>query len=85
LVPETVLTGWYVGYVLGAVVIALVVALLARLLTLVRRIGLQARDIAAALDSVRATTTSLTGVAGLNDRLASVADRAVRARTALTG
>ena len=78
---DTVLTGWYVGYVLGAIVVALVVALVARLLTLVRQIGVQVNDITAALDDVRAGTAAIPKVAVLNERLASIVDRAARARS----
>lgn len=81
---DTVLTGWYVGYVVGAIVVALVVALVARLLTLVRQIGLEVRDITDALDDVREGTTSIPQVAVLNEHLASIVDRAGQARAVLS-
>jgi len=54
-------TDWYIGFTLGFVVVVVVVIIVAVILTLAARIGDQAGAAAAAVDVVRAQTTSLDG------------------------
>jgi len=54
-------TDWYIGLSLGFVVVVVVVIIVAIILTLAARIADQATQAAAAVDTVRAQTTSLDG------------------------
>jgi len=54
-------TDWYIGLGLGFVVVVVVVIIVAIILTLAARIADQATAAAAAVDVVRAQTTSLDG------------------------
>jgi uncharacterized membrane protein len=54
-------TDWYIGFTLGFVVVVVVVIIVAIILTLAARVADQATQAAAAVDVVRAQTTSLDG------------------------
>jgi len=82
---ETVLTGWYVGYVIAAAVIVVVVGLVGWLLSLARRIGVQAAAIVGVLADIRATTAPIPMVSKLNQKLLHVVEQASTARVALLG
>lgn len=59
---------WYIGLSVSFIVIVVVVVVVAVILTSATRIGDQAREAAAGVDTVRAQTTSLkTGVAQVNE------------------
>ena len=60
-------TGWTVGLVLGIVVIAVAAAIVITIVLLARRIGDQARAAVPGVDTVRAQTDALDGVARIND------------------
>jgi len=61
-------TDWYIGFSLAFVVIVVVVVIVGTILTVAARIADQAREAAAAVDVVRAQTTSLDkGVELVND------------------
>lgn len=79
------LTGWYVGYVITAVVITIVVVLVAIILSLARRIGVQADQITAALDEARINTLPLWDVDKINGGVRSIMKSAQEARAMLGG
>ncbi|HEY2635746.1 MAG TPA: hypothetical protein VGI54_00040 [Solirubrobacteraceae bacterium] len=60
-------TGWYVGLVLGVVVIAVAAAIVITIVALARRIATQASTAVPALETVRAQTDGLDGIARIND------------------
>lgn len=80
-----VLTGWWVGFVIATVVITAVVGLVAIILTLARRIGLQALAITEALTQGEVNTAPLWDVAKVNTGLRSIVKNAQQARGALEG
>ena len=61
------MTGWIVGLVLGSVVIAVVAAIVIAIVALALQIRRQARAAVDGVDQVRAQTTSLEGIARIND------------------
>lgn len=77
------LTGWYIGYVIGGVAITAVVVLVAIILTMARRIAVQAEDITKALDASRMNTQPLWDVAKVNMGLSGIVGSARAARTVL--
>jgi hypothetical protein len=79
------LTGWYVGYVIAAVVIAIVVINVAIILSLARRIGVQADQITTALDEARINTLPLWDVDKINGGVRSINQSAMEARAMLGG
>jgi len=79
------LTGWYVGYVITAVVITIVVVLVAIILSLARRIGVQADQITSALDEARINTLPLWDVDKINGGVRSIMKSAQEARAMLGG
>ncbi|MGH9276854.1 MAG: hypothetical protein ACRD12_01905 [Acidimicrobiales bacterium] len=79
------LTGWFVGYVLAAAVIVVVVGLIGWILSLARRIGVQALEIVDTLADIRVTTAPIPTVATLNTKLGNVVNGATTARVALVG
>jgi hypothetical protein len=85
MVTAAVLTGWWVGFVIATVVITLVVALVAIILTLARRIGLQALAITDSLVEGEANTAPLWDVAKVNTGLRSIVKSAQKARGVLEG
>ncbi|MGI8777945.1 MAG: hypothetical protein ACR2LJ_11345 [Acidimicrobiales bacterium] len=79
------LTGWYVGYIIAAVVITIVVVLVGIILSLARRIGVQAMQITAALDEARINTLPLWDVDKINTGVRSIIKSAETARQVLGG
>lgn len=79
------LNGWYAGYVVASAVIVIVVMLVGWILSLARRIGVQANTIVDELAAIRGTTAPIGAVAELNETLGSVVGRAAAAREALVG
>lgn len=80
-----VLTGWYVGLALGAIIIAVVVVLVATILGLARRIGVQAKQITAAINEARVNTLPMWDVDRVNESLRLTTKHAEEARAALGG
>jgi len=78
-------TGWYVGYIVAAAVIVVVVLLVGWLLSLARRVGVQANAIADVIGDIRGTTAPVPLVGTLNEKLARVVEQATTARVALLG
>ncbi|HEX4108454.1 MAG TPA: hypothetical protein VHX88_09990 [Solirubrobacteraceae bacterium] len=60
-------TGWYVGLSLGIVVILVAAAIVIVIVLLALRIAGQARRAVAGVETVRAQTTELGGIARIND------------------
>ncbi|MGH9279083.1 MAG: hypothetical protein ACRD12_13385 [Acidimicrobiales bacterium] len=79
------LAGWFVGYVIAAVVIAIVVINVAIILSLARRIGVQADQITTALDEARINTLPLWDVDKINGGVRSITQSAQEARALLGG
>jgi hypothetical protein len=79
------LTGWYVGYIVAAAVIVVVVLLVGWLLSLARRVGIQANAIADVIGDIRGTTAPVPLVGSLNEKLARVVQQAAAARVTLLG
>ncbi|MFP5319740.1 MAG: hypothetical protein ACLGI2_15770 [Acidimicrobiia bacterium] len=73
------------GYVITAVVITIVVVLVAIILSLARRIGVQADQITAALDEARINTLPLWDVDKINGGVRSIMKSAQEARAMLGG
>jgi hypothetical protein len=61
------MTGWHVGLALGIVVVAVVAAIVIVIVTLALRIAKQARTAVTGVDTVRAQTDQLDGIARIND------------------
>ena len=85
MVAEAVLTGWWVGFLIAAVAITVVVVLVAAILTLARRIALQALAITDALNEARENTLPLWDVSKVNTHLRTIVDGAQQARGVLEG
>ncbi len=79
------LTGWYVGYVVASAVIVVVVMLVGWILSLARRIGVQAQGILAEVQEIKVNTAAVPAVGKVNDNLVLIVDHAVAARKALVG
>jgi heme exporter protein D len=79
------LAGWYVGYVITAVIITIVVILVGIILSLARRIGVQADAVTGALDQARINTLPLWDVDKINGGIRSIIRSAQEARSALGG
>lgn len=60
-------SGWYVGLVLGIVVIAVAALIVITIVSLARKIAAQARTAVGGVETVRAQTDALGGVARIND------------------
>jgi hypothetical protein len=60
-------TAWYVGFALGFVVVVVAVLIVGTILVLAHRIAGQARHAREAVDTVRAQTGELSGIAQIND------------------
>ncbi|HVL26551.1 MAG TPA: hypothetical protein VM390_00270 [Acidimicrobiales bacterium] len=73
------------GYVIAAVVITIVVVLVAIILSLARRIGVQADQITSALDEARINTLPLWDVDKINGGVRSILKSAQEARAMLGG
>jgi hypothetical protein len=75
--------GWYIGLGIGFAIIVVVVILVGAILTLARRIGVQAREAIDGLDEARVTTLPLWDLRDTNRSLQAILDAARRARTIL--
>ncbi len=82
---EVSLSGWYVGYAVAAAVIVVVVALVGWILSLARRIGMQANAILTEVTEIKVTTAPIPAIAQVNDRLTAIVNQAVTARQTLVG
>lgn len=60
-------TAWYVGFALGFVVVVVAVLIVGTILVLAHRIAGQAKQAREAVDTVRAQTDELSGIAQIND------------------
>ena len=60
-------TGWYVGLALGIVVIAVAAVIVIVIVALAQRIAGQARTAVQGVETVRAQTDGLSGIARIND------------------
>ena len=80
-----VLTGWYVGFGIAAVVIVIVVVLVAVILSLARRIGMQAREVTLALEDCRVNTLPLWDIGLVNAAVVDINKSATAARGVLEG
>jgi hypothetical protein len=85
MLAEAVLSGWWVGYVIALFTITAVVVLVAMILTLARRIGLQAIAITEALEESRVNTEPLWAVGKVNANLRAIGKGAAQARGVLEG
>jgi hypothetical protein len=74
-----------VGYVIAAVVITIVVVLVAIILSLARRIGIQADQITTSLDEARINTLPMWDVDKINGSVRSITRSAQEARAMLGG
>lgn len=79
--PE--LTVWYVSFAIAGVCITLVVVLVAIILTMARRIAVQATGITEALEASRMNTLPMWDVAKVNAGLTSIVGSAQAARGVL--
>jgi hypothetical protein len=61
------MTGWHVGLALGIVVVAVVAVIVIVIVALALRIAKQARTAVEGVDTVRAQTDELGGIARIND------------------
>ena len=84
-VGEAHLFGWYLGVGIAFVVIVVLVVVVASILTLARRIGIQAQQAIEGLDVGRANTLSLWDVDKANESAKRIADSLRAARGALGG
>jgi hypothetical protein len=60
-------TSWYIGLGLGAVVVVVAVIIVGTILILANRIAQQAETASEAVETLRAQTDGLSGVAKIND------------------
>ena len=60
-------TGWTIGLILGVVVILIAAAIVITIVLLARKIADQARTAVGGVDTVRAQTDGLPGIARIND------------------
>ncbi len=77
------LTAWYIGFAIAGVCITIVVILVAIILTMARRIDVQARAIIEGLEDSRANTMVLWDVATVNEDLTGIVGSAQAARGVL--
>jgi hypothetical protein len=82
---EVSLFGWWLGLGIAFGLIVVVVVVVSAILTLARRIGLQARTILADLDAARINTLGLWEVEQTNRAAKGILDAARAARGALGG
>jgi len=61
------MTGWHVGLALGIAVVVVVAAIVIVIVALALRIAKQARTAVTGVDTVRAQTDQLDGIARIND------------------
>lgn len=82
---EPHLFGWYLGIGIAFAVIVVVVVVVASILTLARRIGIQAQQAIEAIDVGRVNTLALWDVDKANDAAKRIAQSLRAARGALGG
>ncbi|MGI8425453.1 MAG: hypothetical protein ACR2FO_01650 [Actinomycetota bacterium] len=82
---EPHLFGWYLGIGIAFATIVVVVVVVASILTLARRIGIQAQEAIVGLDAGRANTLALWDVDKANESAKRIAESLRAARSALGG
>jgi hypothetical protein len=78
-------TSWYIGLALGLVVVAVAVVIVSTILVLATRISRQARTAADSIDTLKARTDGLSGVARINDSGVRILQAARALRKAAVG
>jgi hypothetical protein len=78
-------TAWYIGLSLGGVVVVVAVIIVGTILVLASRIERQARTANDAVETVRAQTDGLSGVAEINDSGVRILHSARALRKAAVG
>jgi hypothetical protein len=78
-------TSWYIGLVLGLVVVAVAAAIVITILVLASRIDRQAKTAVGAVETLRAQTDELAGVAQVNDSGVRILQSARALRKAAVG
>jgi hypothetical protein len=78
-------TGWYIGIALGVVVVVVAVIIVVTILALAARVSGQARTAVDAVDTVKAQTDGLSGVARINDSGVRILHAARALRKAAVG
>ena len=78
-------TSWYIGLGLGAIVVVVAVIIVATILVLANRIAGQAETASEAVETLRAQTDGLSGVAKVNDSGVRILHSARALRKAAVG
>jgi hypothetical protein len=78
-------TSWYIGLALGLVVVAVAVVIVTTILVLAARISRQASTAVEAVDTVKAQTDGLSGIAKINDSGVRILQAARALRKAAVG
>ena len=78
-------TSWYIGLALGLVVVAVAVVIVTTILALAARISGQASTAVEAVDTVKAQTDGLSGIAKINDSGVRILQAARALRKAAVG
>lgn len=78
-------TSWYIGLTLGLVVVAVAVIIVTTILVLAARISGQASTAVEAVDTVKAQTDGLSGIAKINDSGVRILQAARALRKAAVG
>ncbi len=65
-------SGWYVGFILAFVIVWVVVIIVATILSLARRVSVQAREISVALNAAGNNTDVLRALPAVNHMISSV-------------
>lgn len=78
-------TSWYIGLALGLVVVAVAVIIVTTILVLAARISGQASTAVEAVDTVKAQTDGLSGIAKINDSGVRILQAARALRKAAVG
>jgi pilus assembly protein TadC len=78
-------TGWTIGYIVGIIVVLIVVALVVPILLLARRIGNQAAEIDAGLQSAVVNTAALSHLNTTIESAEAIVDGLRRGRQRLGG
>ena len=78
-------TSWYIGLALGLVVVVVAVLIVSTILVLATRISRQARTAVDAVDTVKAQSDGLGGIAKINDSGVRILQAARALRKAAVG
>jgi len=78
-------TSWYIGLALGVAVVAVAAGIVITILVLASRISQQARTAVDAVDTVKAQTDELHGIARINDSGVRILQAARALRKAAVG